>query len=280
MLAGCTPVGVGIDETLGLIDLNSSGSASSWQRRWAPTCCTPVLAPSTVEAGGRHALERARAGRRVLPTRTQRIRAASAFDEPEASESFSGTSSSRNPEMDTGIGSLPGLSALLDVSRRVGATVLGLAGTTTVAGHSVHLAPGNRWPTIACRRFAGAMTVEAVGRLARGRRVAGSGDHRDRSRRRSQADDIAAILVRVPGVLHRHCRRTLGAASSSGDEMQRLAASAGLVAVPSVTKTRCEHLITAESAPSPARHARHSSGASRCSRLRSSSAWLAEGERR
>jgi ATP-dependent DNA helicase PIF1 len=30
------------------------------------------------------------------------------------------------------------------------------------------------------------------------------------------------------------------------DEMQRLAASAGLVPVPSVTKTRCEILITAE----------------------------------
>jgi hypothetical protein len=174
---------------------------------------------------------------------------ASPFDEPETSESISGHLVSRNPDIATPASAhLPGLSALLDISRRVGASLLGLASDDDGALDTPwHLAARQ---SVADQLRAAAsrvpMTDEALARL---RAVEQSLDVTiiDESVEAALAgDDIAAILV--PGA--RVCF-TGTAEDSRGriverDEMQRMAAAAGLLPVPSVTKTRCEVLVTAE----------------------------------
>ncbi|MCU1701688.1 MAG: helicase [Mycobacterium sp.] len=250
MLAGCTPVGVGIDETLGLIDFEL--------KRLGLVVPTPLGTdvPHSV-LGAEHrrglaagtALERARAALDAFSHTDSADSSASAFDEPEASESFSGHLVSRNPEVATPASAhLPGLSALLDVSRRVGATVLGLAGDDDGGLDTPwHLAARQ---SVADQLRAAAsrvpMTVEAVGRLRAVEESLGVAIIDDSVEAALAGDDIAAILVPGARVCFTGTAEDARGRIVERDEMQRLAASAGLVAVPSVTKTRCDILITAE----------------------------------
>lgn len=240
MLAGCTPVGVGIDETLGLVDFEL--------KRLGLVVATPLGAEVRQGVAAGTALERARAALDAFSGMDSPDLGASPFDEPEAGESISGHLVSRDPDVATPASvHLPGLSALLDVSRRVGATLLGIAGDDGAMDTPWHLAARQ---SVADQLRAAAsrvpMTVEALDRL---RAVEESLDVAivDESVEAALGgDDIGAILV--PGA--RVC--FTGTAEDSGgriverDEMQRMAAAAGLVPVPSVTKTRCEVLVTAE----------------------------------
>jgi ATP-dependent DNA helicase PIF1 len=251
MLAGCTPVGVGIDETLGLIE--------NELKRLGLVVATPLGAevPRTAMSARHHqglaagtALERARAALDAFSQNDSADSGASAFDEPEAGESISGHLVSRNPDVATPASvHLPGLSALLDVSRRVGATLLGLAGSGEDGGLVTpwHLAARQ---SVADQLHAAAsrvpMTVEAVGRLRAVEESLGVAIIDESVEAALGGDDIAAVLVPGARVCFTGTAEDAQGRVVERDEMQRLAAAAGLVAVPSVTKTRCEVLITAE----------------------------------
>ena len=127
MLAGCTPVGFGIDETLGLIDFEL--------KRLGYVTALPL----GVEVSGAFdaaptALERARTALQAH-ARSDVAGGASAFEEPEPAESVSGLLLSRDHEAPTPAADhLPGLSALLRVSRDVSAIVLRGIPATEVHG--------------------------------------------------------------------------------------------------------------------------------------------------
>jgi hypothetical protein len=240
MLAGCTPVGVGIDETLGLIDFEL--------KRLGLVVATPLGADVRKGPVAGTALERARGALDAFSHTGSAASGASAFDEPEAGESISGHLVSRNPDVATPASvHLPGLSALLDVSRRAGAILLGLDGDDGALDTPWHLAARQ---SVADQLRAAAtrvpMTVEALDRLRAVEESLAVAIIDESVEAALVGDDIGAILV--PGA--RVCF-TGTAEDGQGriverDEMQRMAAAAGLVAVPSVTKTRCEVLVTAE----------------------------------
>ena len=118
MLAGCTPVGAGVDETLGLIDFEL--------KRLGYVTTMPLgVELRGVRASGRTALERAQSALHAHHD-TDTETGASAFDEPEPAESLSGLLVSRDHSAPTPASDhLPALSALLRFSRDVGAMVLG-----------------------------------------------------------------------------------------------------------------------------------------------------------
>jgi hypothetical protein len=173
---------------------------------------------------------------------------ASAFDESEAGESISGHLVSRDPGVPTPASvHLPGLSALLDVSRRVGAILLGLDGDDGALDTPWHLAARQ---SVADQLRAAAtrvpMTVEALNRL-RAVEESLAVDIIDESVEAALVGgDIGAILVPGARVCFTGTAEDAQGRIVERDEMQRMAVAAGLVAVPSVTKTRCEVLVTAE----------------------------------
>lgn len=242
MLAGCTPVGVKIDEALGLIDfeLKRLGQVAPM-----PLGVELRGAPLT----GDTALQRAR-------TALERLDAvdvdsgSSPFEEPDETAALAGILLSRDPDITTPTAEhLPALSALLRVSRSLGAILLGTAAVDSVTGET-------NWEQAACQAAADQLLLAATrtrlpdevsARLRDALRALGA-DHMaaELAQMPSMTHDIDAVLV--PGA--RVCF-TGTAVNGDGrvldrDDMERLAASAGLVPVGSVTKTRCEVLVTAE----------------------------------
>lgn len=237
MLAGCTPVGRDVDETLGLIDFEL--------KRLGHVVPMPLgvelrHAPRT----GRTALERAQSALQALDD-SDVEQGATPFEEPEAAESVSGLLVTRDPDVPTPRADhLPGLSALLRISRDVGAVLL---------GRTVHRDVDSSWDAAARSavadqlRAAAARTPlpdEVVERLHRASELLGEdvvGDTGTTAR-----PDIAEVLV--PGA--RICF-TGTAIDGAGrvvdrDEIERMAQDAGLQPVRTVTKTRCEVLVVAE----------------------------------
>lgn len=241
MLAGCTPVGVGVDETLGLIDFEL--------KRLGYVTVMPLgveLRGSRVS--GRTALERARSvlaahgGSDVEP-------GSSPFEEPEPAESVSGLLVSRDHSAPTPAADhLPGLSALLRVSRDIGAVVLG--GATAA---SLRTSADTPWDAAARQSVADQLRAAAgrarlpadvVARLREAATLLGVEIVPDPVT--AEGGNIGEVLA--PGA--RICF-TGTAQDSAGRvverwEMEQLAASAGLTPVSSVTKTRCEVLVVAE----------------------------------
>lgn len=241
MLAGCTPVGVKIDEALGLIDfeLKRLGQVAPM-----PLGVELRGAPLT----GDTALQRARTALERLDAVD--VDSGSSFEEPDETAALAGILLSRDPDITTPTAEhLPALSALLRVSRSLGAILLGTAAVDSVTGET-------NWEQAACQAAADQLLLAATrtrlpdevsARLRDALRALGA-DHMaaELAQMPSMTHDIDAVLV--PGA--RVCF-TGTAVSCDGrvldrDDMERLAASAGLVPVGSVTKTRCEVLVTAE----------------------------------
>ncbi|KRE25732.1 AAA family ATPase [Mycobacterium sp. Soil538] len=236
MLAGFTPVGAGVDEQLGLIDFEL--------KRLGYVTAMPLgVELRGTRVTGRTALERARSALKALRD-SDTADGSTAFEEPDAVEG-SGLLVSRDPTAPTPAADhLPGLSALLRISRDVGAVLLG-----------AQPAPGaaSTWDAAARQSVADQLRAAAS-------RVRLTDDVLDRLREAESllgcdiAGDIAsagrhaADKALVPGV--RICFTGI-AQDSAGrivdrDEMERLAVSAGLAPVKSVSKTRCDVLVTAE----------------------------------
>ena len=242
MLAGCTPVGVGVDETLGLIDFEL--------KRLGHVTAMPlgVELGRAARVSGRTALERAQSALEAHGGLDSED-GSSAFEEPEPAESISGLLVSRDHSVATPTADhLPGLSALLRVSRNVGAVVLGGAAASTFAD-----APDTPWDAAArqsvadqLRAAAGRaqLPVEVVARVGEASKLLGVEIVSESVC--LERDDIGEVLA--PGT--RICF-TGTAQDGAGRiverwEMEQLAVSAGLKPVQSVSKTRCEVLVTAE----------------------------------
>jgi ATP-dependent DNA helicase PIF1 len=242
MLAGYTPVGFGIDETLGLIDFEL--------KRLGYVTPMPLgLQVSGASGAAPTALERARAALEAHARSGVDDDGASAFDEPEPSESVSGLLVSRDDDAPTPAADhLPGLSAILRVSRDVSAIALQGKSAEEVQGPA-------ETPWIAAARQSVADQLCAAASRATLTDVAVA--------RLKEAEAFLGVeIISGACVLERH---DIGAALVPGaricftgtaqdatgriverDEMERLAQKAGLAPVKSVTKTRCEVLVTAE----------------------------------
>lgn len=241
MLAGCTPVGGGVDETLGLIDFEL--------KRLGHVAVMPLgVELGRVPVTGRTALERARSALKAHAS-AEVDAGSSPFEEPELVELVSGLLVSRDHSVRTpSADHLPALSALLRVSRDVGAVMLG--GLATV---DLDNGEESTWDAAARQSVADQLRAAAA--------------------RTSLTDEVVARLHEASTLLGVDvvtgaatvARHDIGAAMAPGaricftgtaldakgriierDEMERLAASAGLTPVRSVTKTRCEVLVTAE----------------------------------
>ncbi|WP_199254150.1 AAA family ATPase [Mycolicibacterium mengxianglii] len=239
MMAGCTPIGVGVDEMLGLLDfeLKRLGHVT--------------VMPLGIEAGRVRltgtALQRARS---VLESFSGTAEAGcTPFGEPESS--VSGHLLTRDHEMPTPASvTLPALSALLEVTRGVSAVLLGDKTSTdvTVGADTAWLAGARHSVAFELRSAAGRvrLTADVLTRLREAEKLLGVEVVDAAMAAESAGDDIAAVLV--PGA--RICF-TGTAVDEAGREvarerMEELATAAGLAPVKSVTKTRCEVLVTAE----------------------------------
>lgn len=242
MLAGCTPVGAGIDETLGLLDFEL--------KRLGHVTVMPLgVDLRRVRITGRTALERAHSALGAfsgeIAVSGEITAGATAFGEPDPESSLTGHLLTRDHAVPTPASvTLPALTALLDVSRGVSQILLG-------AGVPVG---DDSWPAAA--RHAAAYQLRCAAA-----RVRLTGAVRDRLRAvehllgvevldasmaESDSDEITAVLVSGARICF-----TGTAVDSDGREvprerMEQLAAEAGLAPVKSVTKTRCEVLVTAE----------------------------------
>ena len=240
MLAGCTPVGVGVDEQLGLLDFEL--------KRLGYVTAMPLgVELRSVRVTGTTALERALSALRAHGG-ADTEEGSSAFEEPEPADSVSGLLVSRDVDVPTpSFDHLPGLSALLRVSRDVGAVILGLA-----------TAPDDHCPTTSWDRAARESVADQLRAAAdRAQLPADVASRLDEVSKLLgieivtesmclERDDIADVLA--PGV--RICF-TGTAQDRSGRvverwEMESMAESAGLRPVKTVSKTRCEVLVTAE----------------------------------
>jgi hypothetical protein len=241
MLAGCTPVGAGVDETLGLIDFEL--------KRLGYVTAMPLgVELRGVRVSGSTALERAQSTLRAH-NQADTEEGSSAFDEPEPAESISGLLVSRDHSVPTPKSDhLPGLSALLRASRDVGAVILGNAEASSFDDASDTPWDAAAKQSVADQLRAAAtraqLTAEAVERLNEASKLLGVEIVPESVC--SARDDIADVLV--PGA--RICF-TGTAQDGAGRiverwEMENLAESAGLKPVKTVSKTRCEVLVTAE----------------------------------
>ncbi len=211
MLAGSTPVGVGVDETLGLIDFELKRLGH----------VTPL--PLGVElrgarVSGATALERARSALRAHGG-SDSEEGSSAFEEPEPAEAISGLLVSRDHSVPTPAAEhLPGLSALLRVSRDVGGALLGAATATARAGGNTPWDAAARQSVADQLRAAAGraqLTTEVVARLC-GVRPAGRRNRlrfgvcaAQRHRRRPEPGSTDLFHGHGPGQQRPH-HRTLG----------------------------------------------------------------------
>ena len=240
MLAGCTPVGAGVDETLGLIDFEL--------KRLGHVTAMPLgVELRGARVSGRTALEKAQSALETHGGSDSEDRS-SAFEEPEPTESISGLLVSRDHSVATPKAHhLPGLSALLRVSRDVGAVLLGAAASSFVDGSETPWEAAARQSVADQLRAAAGRTqlpAEVVARLREASKllcveIVSESVCLER-------DDIGEVLV--PGA--RICF-TGTAQDGAGRiverwEMEQLAVSARLKPVQSVSKTRCDVLVTAE----------------------------------
>lgn len=237
MLTGCTPVGPRIDEVLGLIDFEL--------KRLGQTVVMPLGAEPPGRATGTTARQRATAALRLFTESGVAATGCTPFGDPP--ESLSGHLLTRDPAATPVSARLPALSALLDVSRHIGPALLGRP-----AGEPP---PDTPW-THAARHSVAAQLRAAAGRV----RLTGQATQRLQAAQdllgveivdaamlsAAAGADIAVVLV--PGARICFTGTALDAAGHevSREEMMRIAEGAGLAPVKSVTKTRCEVLVSAE----------------------------------
>jgi hypothetical protein len=241
MLAGYTPVGFGIDETLGLIDFEL--------KRLGHVTAMPLGLEASGADAAPTALGRAQAALEAHARSGVDDGGASAFDEPEPSESVSGLLVSRDDGAPTPAADhLPGLSAILRVSRDVSAIVLQGMSAREVQGPAETPWIAAARQSVADQLCAAAsratLTDEVVQRLQEAGKLLGvdivSGTCV------LERHDIGTVLVPGARICFTGTAQDVTGRIVEREEMERLAQKAGLAPVKSVTKTRCEVLVTAE----------------------------------
>lgn len=260
LLDGCVPVGVDVDETLGLVDFELKRLGSV-----VPLPLGVDLPVTALTVDDRHglaaptALARARTAMAVAQRGGIDVSGGSAFEVPEA-----GSEEDSAPAVDAAYlltrdgdarpptsALTPTLSALLDVSRLLSGVLLGQdapgSGVERGAGAAgvVRDVVTQRLATAAARTTG--LSVDLLSRLRTVEHVVGV-TVVDAIVAASAAGQRAIGDVLGPGV--RVCF-TGTAVDSEGrawtrEEMNAAAAARGLVPVASVTKTRCDALVVAE----------------------------------
>ena len=236
MLAGCTPVGVGIDETVGLIDFEL--------KRLGHVTPMPmgVDMPRRAVAAARSAVDVAAATMQAFAELGVPDTGSSAFDEADSSE-VSGLLVSRDRQTPTpNADHLPALSALLRVSRCVGPVLIGesarpLHGEDAAVRQSV----ADQLRAAATRVT---LTDEVVQRLRAVEKLLDADIVTDDML--LERHDINTILAPGTRVCFTGTAQDMTGRVVERDEMERMAISAGLTPVKTVSKTRCDVLVTAE----------------------------------
>ncbi|WP_179965415.1 AAA family ATPase [Mycolicibacterium psychrotolerans] len=236
MLAGFTPVGAGVDEQLGLMDFEL--------KRLGYVTAMPLgVELRGTRVTGRTALERARAALKAFRV-SDTADGSTAFEEPDAVE-VSGLLVSRDPTAPTPTADhLPGLSALLRISRDVGAVLLGAqpapgAASTWDAAARQSVADQLRAAASRVR-----LTDDVLHRLRDAESLLGcdiAGDIASAGRHAADEALVPGVRICFTGIAQDEAGRIV-----DREEMERLAVSAGLAPVKSVSKTRCDVLVTAE----------------------------------
>jgi hypothetical protein len=242
MLTGCTPVGAGIDETLGLIDFEL--------KRLGQVTVMPLgvdLPRSAVRPAGGTALEQAMSTLAAFTESGADASGSTPFGDPP--ESLSGHLLTRSHTVPTPTAAaLPALSALLAVSRQIGPALLG-------ARHHVEDLPVTPWIAAArhsvadqLRAAAGRvhLTDEVVARLRAAQRLLEVEIVDDAVESAMAGTDIESVLVPGARICFTGTAQDAAGREVSREEMMRFAEAAGLAPVKTVTKTRCEVLVTAE----------------------------------
>lgn len=242
MLTGCTPVGAGIDETLGLLDFEL--------KRLGQVTVMPLgveVSRRSVGATGGTALERATATLAAFTESGVTAAGSTPFGDPP--ESLSGHLITRDHHNPTPTAAtLPALSALLAVSRRLGPALLGRPDPADELPVTPWIAAARHSVADQLRAAAGRvrLTADVLTRLRAAEQLLGAPILDEDLDSSDSAADITSVLV--PGA--RICF-TGTALDDAGrevprEEMLRIAEAAGLAPVKTVTKTRCEVLVTAE----------------------------------
>lgn len=236
MLAGCTPVGVGVDEQLGLIDFEL--------KRLGYVTAMPLgVELRGARPAGRTALERARAtlaSHRAADTEA----GSSPFEDPDSVET-SGLLVSRDADVPTPAAHhLPGLSALLRISRDVG---------TVLLGGQAHRDLDSSWDAAARQSVADQLravvarvpvNAETLARLHEVETLLGIEIISQATLLDSH--DIREVLVPGTRICFTGTVQDAAGHVVERDEIERMAVAAGLAPVKTVSKTRCDVLVTAE----------------------------------
>lgn len=256
MLAGCTPVGVNIDETLGLIDFELKRLGHVITVPLGVDVPVAALQPRDLQAlSAGTALTRALALLDARAASGLDDSSSTPFDEPEPAESLLGYIVSRSPEVPTPMSvQLPGLSAILDVSRSVGEVLVGDAKAQEVQPRA-DVAIGTPWiasarQSVADQLAAAAsrvrLTDEAMARLRKAEKLLGVDILGASAETAHGTADIASVLVPGARICFTGTAQDAAGRIHSREEMMAIATAAGLMPVKTVTKTRCEVLVTAE----------------------------------
>lgn len=241
-VAGCTPVGVGIDRTLALVDFELKRLGH----------VVPLAFGAEVAGGDSKgfasALDAARHALNRFDPETVETFSASPFDEPDADHEGIGYLLTRDAQVPSpSFDHLPGLAALLELSRQVGAAL-----QNDVAG-AVPPGEGDAWHQ-AARPLLADQFRTAVARV----HVPAELEARLRNAEHVLGEQIlpeqgGAAGVSLGGILEPDTRvcftgTTIGPDGNewSRDEMHALAEDRGLSPVKNVTKTKCDVLVVAE----------------------------------
>lgn len=242
MLTGCTPVGAGIDEILGLIDFEL--------KRLGTVTVMPLgvdLPRRSVRLTGDTALENAETILAEFTESGSGSAGSTPFGEPP--ESLSGHLITRSRTLATPTAAtLPALSALLAVSRQIGPALLGGAAIADELPVTPWISAARH--SVADQLRAAATRVRlndaAVARLQAAQQLLGV-DIVDAAMESAVAgDDIGSVLVPGARICFTGTAQDAAGREVSREEMMRHAEAAGLAPVNTVTKTRCEVLVTAE----------------------------------
>ncbi|MCF6390869.1 AAA family ATPase [Mycobacterium sp. MBM] len=241
LLTGCTPVGAGIDETLGLIDFEL--------KRLGQVTVMPlgIEVGRRAAAGGGDAVARATAALAAFAESGVGSAGSTPFGDPP--ESLSGHLVIRSHAVATPTpAARPALSALLAVSRQIGPALLGeraddkaITDTPWIAAARHSVADQLRAAAARVR-----LTDEAVARLRAAQRILGVDIVDGTLESALTGPAIGSVLVPGARICFTGTACDAAGREVSREQMTGLAEAAGLVPVRTVTKTRCEVLVTAE----------------------------------
>ena len=235
MLAGCTPVGHGIDETLGLLDFEL--------KRLGHVTVMPLGVELRHRVTGATALQRAQSILAAFDGATDS--ASTPFPDPDPDVAF-GHLLTRDHAVPTPVSAtLPALTALLEVSRGVSRVLLTDSAPELDSTPWVDAARHTAAYQLRCAASRVHLTDTVLARLRAAEALLGV-EVVDAAMLTDAAQDIAAVLE--PGARICFTGTALDAAGREvpRERMEQLAAAAGLAPVKTVTKTRCEVLVTAE----------------------------------